>query len=144
MCFDSHTVLANLKLSTPALEELLKAAGKYHTLLEQVNVAASAFVDCLGKVFVRYRFLWVLVGVTACRARGATSELGLQFQKLVARHRGVGGLVFIISRLLDYHRAYYAGRKVCGPGANCLFLFVIDHKQKQKISFVTVFSSFLM
>lgn len=45
-------VLSNLKLSTPALEDLVKAAGKYHALLEQVNVAASAFVDCLGKVYM--------------------------------------------------------------------------------------------
>lgn len=74
----TEQVFNNLKLSTPALEELHKAATKYHAILEQANAAASAFVDSLGKV-----------GVTACRARGATSELGLQFQKLVARHRGI-------------------------------------------------------
>eukprot|EP00043_Microstomoeca_roanoka_P017483 m.182576 g.182576 ORF g.182576 m.182576 type:complete len:327 (-) comp16642_c1_seq3:210-1190(-) len=71
----TEQVFSNMKLATPALEELLKAAQKYHVAMEQANIAAQGFVDALGKV-----------AVTASRGRAATHELGQSVQKLVSKH----------------------------------------------------------
>ncbi|EGD80803.1 hypothetical protein PTSG_01392 [Salpingoeca rosetta] len=71
----TEQVFTNMKLATPALEELLKAASKYHAAMEQANAAAQVFVDALGKV-----------AVTANRGRAATHELGQSMQKIASQH----------------------------------------------------------
>eukprot|EP00051_Salpingoeca_urceolata_P018028 m.251045 g.251045 ORF g.251045 m.251045 type:complete len:327 (-) comp19102_c6_seq3:1516-2496(-) len=71
----TEQVFANMKFASQPLEDLVKAAQRYQALMEQAAEAGSAFVDALGKV-----------AVTAARARGATSELGGSFQKVVGRH----------------------------------------------------------
>lgn len=74
----TEQVFTNMKQGSPALDDLVKAAAKYHSAMEAANQAAAAFIDAMGKV-----------AVSASRARGATSELGQTTQKVVARHHAV-------------------------------------------------------
>jgi hypothetical protein len=43
-------VFTNVKLATPVFDEFLKAATKYHAILEHSNAAATDFIEALGKV----------------------------------------------------------------------------------------------
>jgi hypothetical protein len=45
-------VFGHIKLATPALEDLAKAAKAYHSAMELANQAANAFIDSFGKVRV--------------------------------------------------------------------------------------------
>eukprot|EP01147_Barroeca_monosierra_P000576 gene576-3893_t len=74
----TEQVFNNIKLATPALEELLKASQKYHIAMEQSNIAAQNFVDVIGKV-----------AVTASRGRAATHALGQAMQNLVSKHQQI-------------------------------------------------------
>ncbi|EDQ91513.1 uncharacterized protein MONBRDRAFT_31502 [Monosiga brevicollis MX1] len=69
---------ANLKVGTPVLDDLQKAATKYQAAMVQANMAALTFIDSLSKV-----------AVSASRARGATQELGQVMQKLVTQHHSI-------------------------------------------------------
>jgi hypothetical protein len=40
-----------MRLATPVLDDLSKAALRYKEAMDQANTAASAFVDALSKVF---------------------------------------------------------------------------------------------
>eukprot|EP00045_Choanoeca_perplexa_P003938 m.34473 g.34473 ORF g.34473 m.34473 type:complete len:354 (+) comp12308_c0_seq1:148-1209(+) len=74
----TEQVFSQIKMATPALEELSKAAKSYHAAIELANQAANTFIDSFGKV-----------AVTATRARGATHELGVVMQKLVSAHHEI-------------------------------------------------------
>ena len=79
-----------MKLATPMFEDLLKAAGKYQAMMEQANQAAEAFTEAIAKVWWQsFPLSRSKVAGTATRARGATSDLGQQIQRVVSRHRGV-------------------------------------------------------
>jgi len=68
----------NVKETTPALEDLLKAAAKYQQMMEAANEAAGDFLAQFGKV-----------AVTACKSRGGTAALGSSMQKVLGQHHAM-------------------------------------------------------
>lgn len=74
----THKTFANMKVATPDLEELQKAASKYHAAMEQANAAATVFAEALAKV-----------ARSANQSKGATYELSRSMQKVASTHHKI-------------------------------------------------------